>query len=502
MLQRLFSQLVLPLLIIGIGTGGLLWLSAKDAPPARVAQEPTPPLVETVTLKSDVPQFQIHVNGNVVPSREVTLSAEVDGAVIFKGKSVESGRQVILNAPLLRIDRSRFELQVNKLGSEIEQVEADLRKLQIEEQGTKALIALATREAKIVEAASQRLAALVKNNAATAAEAEAVEKSEIQSRNTLRLLVNQSELIPIRRERLRAQLNLATFEQKQAQLNLDHTEITAPFAGVITEVMVEQGDYVQAGDPLFKLVDMSTVDVECSLQLDDLYWLWNSVATTESTESDSLPLSETPPLSASAEIKSQSSDDGEAVDIVAQHSPSDNTPDTGSGVLNRVFEIPNVAAIVTSELAGQRFSWQGRLARYQGGGINRNTRTILCRVHVAKPIRMAADDGPPALMRGMYVTVTLNVTPRTQIHEIPTRAVQPNGQVLTVQNGKLRVHTIRPAKVLPESVLVRADSTDLKAGDRVVVTQLSTPLNGSPVREVGRTANAVEPPTGSRGDAP
>lgn len=489
MLQRFVFQLLLPVLIISIGAGGLLWLSAKDAPPPRVAQEPTPPLVETVTLETDVPRFQIHVNGNVVPSREVTLSAEVDGAVIFKGKSIESGRQVAANAQLLKIDRSRFELQVNKLGSEIEQVEADLSRLTVEEEGTNALIVLAEREAKIVEAASKRLASLVKNNAATAAEAEAVEKSEIQSRNTLRMLMNQSELIPIRRERLQAQLKLAKFEQQQAQLNLDHTEIAAPFAGVITEVMVEQGDYVQAGDPLFKLVDMSTVDVECSLQLDDLYWLWNSVAATDGTEERS-------------KLTTLSADDGSAADVATDNAGVSQTEGDEPATDGRVFEVPNVSATVTSEIAGQRFDWQGQLARYQGGGINRNTRTVLCRVHVAQPIREAADDGPPALMRGMYVTVTLNVTPRMKLHLIPTRAVQPNGQVLTVENGLLRVHSIRPAKVLPESVLVRADATDLESGDRVVVTQLTTPLDGSPVRELERKTKTARLPAGSGDDGP
>lgn len=88
MLQRLLSQLVLPVVIVGIGAGGLVWLSAKNTPPQRVTRQPTPQLVETVALQSDVPHFQIQVNGNVVPSREVTLSAQVDGVVTFKGDSI------------------------------------------------------------------------------------------------------------------------------------------------------------------------------------------------------------------------------------------------------------------------------------------------------------------------------------------------------------------------------------------------------------------------------
>ena len=86
-------------------------------------------------------------------------------------------------------------------------------------------------------------------------------------------------------------------------------------------------------------------------------------------------------------------------------------------------------------------------------------------------------------MRGMYVTVTLNVTPKINLLRIPTRGIQPNGQVWTVDDGLLRVHSVQPAKVLPDSVLIRAGSTRLKPGERVVTTQLVTPMDGSRVRE-------------------
>jgi hypothetical protein len=65
---------------------------------------------------------------------------------------------------------------------------------------------------------------------------------------------------------------------------------------------------------------------------------------------------------------------------------------------------------------------------------------------------------------------------------------------------------VKPAKVLADSVLVRADSTDLKPGDRIVTTQLSTPLDGIRVREVGKdrpTGDATRgAPTGDGSGTP
>jgi multidrug efflux pump subunit AcrA (membrane-fusion protein) len=424
----------------------MLWLSAKDAPPDRVARQPTAPLVETVELKADVGRFAIHVNGNVVPCREITLSAEVAGNVIFKGEPIESGRHVLKGTTLLQIDPARFELQVSALGSELKQVDADIRRLAIEEEGTKSLIQLAQREAEIAMAALNRLKTL--KNAVTDAQLESVERTELQARTALSLLVNQRDLIPIQRERLQAQRMLTELKQQQAQLNLDRTRIVAPFTGVITAVMVEQSNYVQTGDVLFMLEDTSAVDVECSLRLDDLYWLWDSNAANVSPRISSITHAE-------------------------------KTDDPGSA-----FEVPPANAVVTGEVAGREFQWRGVLARYEGRGVDRKTRTVPCRVTVSEPLRVGAVDGPPTLMRGMFVTVTLDVMPRTRLWRIPTRAIQPDGQIWTVVDGKLRVHSVKPAKVLPDSVLVRADSTDFKAGDRLVVTQLVTPLDGIRIREL------------------
>lgn len=459
MFQRLVSQILLPVLIVAIGAGGLVWLSTKDEPPQRIAEEPSPLLVETIPLQASTSSIPIRVSGNVVPRREVTLSAEVVGAVTFKGDSIESGRYVRKGTPLIQIDPARFELLVGQLDSELQQVEADLQRLVTQEQGTNSLIKLAEREAEIATAASTRLKGLALKNAATDADLEVVERTELQARNVLTVLLNQRSLIPIQRQRLQAQRILTTLKQQQARLNLDRTQIVAPFTGVITAVDVEQGNYVQAGDTLLKLEDTSAVDVECSLRMDDLYWLWNSQA-------------------ASPEVAVDDSSHGASVE-------------PASADVGKLFEIPAVDAVVVGEVAGRQFHWNGRLARYVGRGVNQKTRTVSCRVAVAEPIRADADDGPPTLMRGMYVTVTLNVTPRIRLLSIPTRGVQPNGQVWTVDNGLLRGHSVKAAKVLAECVLVRADTTDLQPGDRIVVTQLSTPMDGSRVREV-----FSDPPTG------
>lgn len=54
-----------------------------------------------------------------------------------------------------------------------------------------------------------------------------------------------------------------------AQLDLERTQVHAPFAGVISGVHVEQGQYVRPGDQLVRLTDPARVEVPLSLTLSD-----------------------------------------------------------------------------------------------------------------------------------------------------------------------------------------------------------------------------------------
>jgi membrane fusion protein (multidrug efflux system) len=52
-----------------------------------------------------------------------------------------------------------------------------------------------------------------------------------------------------------AEIARAEAEVKQAQLNLSYTKVYAPISGHVTRKSVEQGAYVQTGQPLLALVD-------------------------------------------------------------------------------------------------------------------------------------------------------------------------------------------------------------------------------------------------------
>ena len=60
---------------------------------------------------------------------------------------------------------------------------------------------------------------------------------------------------------------------------------------------------------------------------------------------------------------------------------------------------------------------------------------------------------------------------------------------MTVEDGRLRIHAVEPARTLPDGILVRADACPLKPGDRLVTTSLANPLEGTRVREAAPAAS-------------
>ena len=448
MLKPVLSQLVPAVLILGIGISGLVWLSGESEPPAQTAKPVVPPPVETQVLDPEIRSFTIHTDGNVVPRRVAVLSAQVSGVVVEKPETIESGRAVRAGELLLRIDPQEYQIELDQLAAELQQVEADLSRLDAEEEGQQALLKLAQREAELAATAFARLKGLVGVDAAGVADLEAAEQTELKARTSVRTLENASRLLPEQRKRLQAQRKLTELRRQEAQLKLDRTTVTAPFDGIVSSIAVEQGNSVQAGDILLSVEDTSSMEVACTLKSDDLYWLWNSVAAdTDADEPRSI----------------------EAIESDAGHAA--------------LAEIPPAEATVSWQTAGREFQWTGRLSRFEGGGFDARTRTVPCRVLVDHSVQRDESDGPPALMRGMYVGVKLDVVPRDPLWRIPARAVQPDGQVWTVQDGVLRVHSLEPVRTLSDSILIRAGSSGLKVGDHVVVTQMTTPLDGNHVRE-------------------
>ena len=84
------------------------------------------------------------------------------------------------------------------------------------------------------------------------------------------------------------------------------------------------------------------------------------------------------------------------------------------------------------------YQWRGHLSRYEGIGLDAQSRTVPVRVMVdnprdvkrnGQPISEEGNGGLPALVRGMFVDVKIQTQPKRALVLLPKLAVRPGGQV-------------------------------------------------------------------------
>lgn len=455
---------VISLLIVGGGGLAVFWLgtpSVSTRPPARGGAQ----VVRTAIAQEHTDGLHFEVDGVVVPFQQIEIAAQVGGRIDFKSENCRSGRTVKLGELLIRVEQNDYELEVARLDEELKQADAMARELELEIVTTENQIELAKQQLEIDTRQLDRNVRLSTTNAASESELDTARRAELTSRNTLQSLQDNRKLLTQRLVRMESGKALVEANLAKARLSLERTEIYAPLEGIIVSESVEQGGFIQAGNTVITLQDKSQLDVTCKLHMRQMNWLWQSKSPAHNAENDGVE------------------GEGEIV------SPLDTN------------DFPFTEATVAYQLGPVSYQWQGMLNRYDGAGIDNETRMVPCRVHIDNPSAVTAvgvDDTdvpgtrPPALMTGMFVRVQVTAKPPLRFVRIPQEAIQPGNVVWTVSDGKLIRKEARVATSDSRFVVAYAQEDGLGAGDSVVVSPLATPVQGMPVREAGEIREAVK----------
>lgn len=461
-----FLRIVLPLLVLGVGFAGYFMLASRPAQQQDAAAATAAPLVETVPVEPHTQGMVLHTDGLVVPLREVSLSAEVAGRIVEKADICQAGNFVRQGTLLYQIDQRNYELDVQRLSKELNQANVAVEELEVERTNTLNLAAIAEEELEIQRAELKRLEDLRRQQVITQSELDRGRAAELVSRNALVTLNNQAQLLATRRNRLERAAELVAAQLERAKLDLARTKIHAPIDGMIVQVAIEQDAFVQPGSMLAVIDDTSAAEVSCSLKMDELYWVWR-----QNNGHDQLPPPTVQsPLPAAAPLLPQAA---QAAAAARQ---------AGS------YTLPPTRATIVYTLAGRQYYWEGVLSRYESVGLDERTRTVPCRVLIPQPRNACledgspADDGPPALVRGMFVHVKLHVDTGAQLLRVPQQAVRPGNIVWLVEDGQLSIDKVPVAYQDDEWALFDAAAVELTAGDAVVISPLAAPLDGMAVR--------------------
>jgi RND family efflux transporter MFP subunit len=204
--------------------------ASRDSEETAEPSPPPPPLtVEFTTLQPRNLRQKVEVVGTIFPMRDVIVTASAAGQVssmpVHLGDAV-ADRQTIVE---LSDPRLQLSLAASRAGAEIARVQLRISQARLEY------------PEKIVEHI-RRISLKGYANAAN------VDQSETA------LEIARAEV-----ELAKSRLQQSLTEVQRGDFAIANTRAEAPFAGLVAERIADLGDLVAVGDPLVRVIDISTV---------------------------------------------------------------------------------------------------------------------------------------------------------------------------------------------------------------------------------------------------
>ncbi|MCH7921712.1 MAG: efflux RND transporter periplasmic adaptor subunit [Nitrospinae bacterium] len=249
--------------------GAALLLSGLGLPAPAAAQGRGPAPVVVAPVETRTLEAIITLVGTVHPATRSLIASEVPGIVVKfpveEGQRVKKGQTLAqLRATPILIDIQAAKATLEKYIEELKELERGSRPEEVEEaraalQRTEAEYANAQREAaRRKDLYEQQVVAIEQYQiATTAAQAAAGRVAEA------RAVYERIKTGP-RRERIEgARAQVASQKAVVARLEdqMKQSSITAPFPGVVVKEHTEVGQWLDRGDPVVELLDLSTVEV-------------------------------------------------------------------------------------------------------------------------------------------------------------------------------------------------------------------------------------------------
>ena len=379
------------ILIIAFSIIGAMFASKPNA--RKFGNRPPPSVgVETTSMQPTNYKVWIDSYGVAEPLTQTQLVSDVNARVISVSPKIRAGASFEAGEVLLQLDPRDFEIEVKVAESAV--ADADFKYKQ--------------------ELAQAELAEKDWNIRPGNAEARSLALREPQVAASL------------------AALKAAQARLARAKLDLERTDIKAPFKGKVLRQMADLGQVVSPSQTIAEIYATETIEVRLPVKAQDL---------------DNLTI---PPADA-----------------------FDNP-----AYLQR---LPTV--IVEAELGRNTYQWRGELVRSEGA-FDTNTRMLYVVARIADPF--SATSERPALRVGQFLRAKIEGVQLDNVFVIPRRAVSQDNSIAIAEEGMLRKRKIQPLWTDTETVIVAAEAgeTLLANTDKLILTPTANLVDGTRVKSI------------------
>ncbi len=379
-------RIVLPLVILLVGAAAMVLLIVIRPEPRKEVRESPGALVETIAVVSGDRQVEVHGTGTVQARQEITLTPQVSGRVVEVAPGFVAGGLFRKGDLLFRIEEADYRLAVDRARAALARADYDL--------------ATVEGQARVARQEWERL------KLGSDAEPNPLVLYEPQLKNA-------------QAARLSARAAL-----QQAELDLERTELRAPFNAILRSESVDLGQYVRSGTSVALLSGTDQAEIVVPLTLPDLAW----------------------------------------VDVPRRGG-------NGSGS----------KATVLLGSAEDSFRWQGRVVRALGE-VDPQGRMARLVVAVEDPYGLKDSGNRPDLAVGSFVQVILHGRTLQNVAVLPSVALRDGGTVWVMNDSQLHIRPVEVLRRAREEVVI---GTGLESGERVVLTPLAGAAEGMKLRPVG-----------------
>lgn len=368
---------ILPILVL-LGSIFAFSVISKMRPQIPVAERiDKHPSVDVLIARLTSYQPNIHTQGVVRPKTSIELVPEVAGKIVWVSPSFSNGGAYKKGDTLIRIDPRNYEFAIEAAQANVANAEAALAK----------------------EIAEGEIAKQDWNDisAGRAASDLALRKPQLAG--------------------AKAALASASAALNKAKLDLERTNITAPFAGRVDIKRTGLGQYVSLGKVLADLYSTDAAEIH-------------------------LPLTDT------------------------QMGKIDLDPSSTDGKLQvRLF----------ANVGGVRRSWQGQLAR-TSGAVDQASRVLNLIVEVKDPY--GVENGGPPLLNGLFVEAEIPGVAFENVIEIPRKALRSGGRVVTLDgDNKIKTRNVDVVHTAQGIALIRG----VPSGTPIITSALEIVIEGTEV---------------------
>lgn len=247
------------ILILGVAILGFIWL--KNSAPETPAAPRQPPAVSvnTLTIHKQAISPQVTLYGRlespVTSSLTAAVEANVTALVHLEGDTVSK------DDLLLSLDETEANIVLRQRQADVAEIEAQIATEKAQLKNNKALLATQQSLLSLSEKAVGRAQTLQDRKLGSQSLIDEAMTGQQQQQLAIQQLQFAIADQPLRLAALNASLKRAQALLDKAEVDLQRTQIKAPFDGRIADVSVAVGERVRVGDTLLRIYDPTQLEL-------------------------------------------------------------------------------------------------------------------------------------------------------------------------------------------------------------------------------------------------